>query len=423
MILTLAVTGPGATTAATDRKVFHRTGGTIGRLPDNDWVLPDPYVSGRHALIRYADGVFSIEDTSTNGVFINSPDNRLRRGQSYAIQSGDRIIIEPFQIEASIADGSARADLGGAHPGAPADSSFLSGDEVDPLVLLGRGNDLSSGRGRSRAAELASGSVLNEPYEPPGSLIPDDYDPLRTDDRPLPRPAAAPASSAKTPALASVRKPVPERLPERPKPRDPSGGPGDIDLAAVLAGAGLDNVSVTPELARGFGQILRVVVAGIMDVLRARQQTKEEFRMSATRFKPADNNPLKFSANVDDALHNLLVKRNPAYLGPVEAFEDAFEDLRNHQMATLAGLRVAFDAMLSEFDPDRLQEQFDAEGKHASLLPLPGRLRYWSRYRDRFHQMHRDADASFKALFGDEFAKAYEDHLTRLKAEKRPRQR
>ena len=50
------------------------------------------------------------------------------------------------------------------------------------------------------------------------------------------------------------------------------------------------------------------------------------------------------------------MKRNPPYLGPVDAFEDAFDDVRNHQMAMLAGVRVAFEAMLAEFDPDRLQE-------------------------------------------------------------------
>ena len=47
-----------------------------------------------------------------------------------------------------------------------------------------------------------------------------------------------------------------------------------------------------------------------MDVLQARQRIKDEFRMRVTTFKAAQNNPLKFSANVEDALHNLLVKRN-----------------------------------------------------------------------------------------------------------------
>ncbi len=72
MILTLEVTGPqAAKLGPAHRKVFSADGGTIGRLPDNDWVLPDPYVSSHHARIRHKDNTFYIEDTSTNGVFIN----------------------------------------------------------------------------------------------------------------------------------------------------------------------------------------------------------------------------------------------------------------------------------------------------------------------------------------------------------------
>jgi type VI secretion system FHA domain protein len=187
----------------------------------------------------------------------------------------------------------------------------------------------------------------------------------------------------------------------------------------VLAGAGLDQVAVTPELAHSFGQILRIVVGGVMDVLQSRQRIKSEFRMGMTTFKPADNNPLKFSANVDDALHNLLVKRNAAYLGPVDAFEDAFDDLRHHQMAMLAGVRVAFEMMLAEFDPDRLQAEFDQQLKKGALLSVPARLRYWDLYRDKFHDMVKDPETSFRELFGEEFAKAYEEQLRRLKAQGR----
>jgi type VI secretion system FHA domain protein len=211
--------------------------------------------------------------------------------------------------------------------------------------------------------------------------------------------------------------------PVSPAPDAVQGGAarptGDFDLAAVLAGAGLDPANLTPELARSFGQILRVVVSGLMDVLQARRTIKEEFRVPGTRFERANNNPLKFSANVEDALHNLLVKRNAAYLGPVEAFEDAFGDLRNHQMAMLAGIRLAFEAMLGEFEPDRLQEQFDRQMKKGALLSVPAKLRYWDLYREKFGDMVRDADASFAELFGDEFARAYEAQLERLKAQGR----
>ena len=159
-----------------------------------------------------------------------------------------------------------------------------------------------------------------------------------------------------------------------------------------------------------------------MDVLQARQQIKDEFRMRMTHFRPADNNPLKFSANVDDALHNLLVKRNAGYLSPVEAFEDAFEDLRDHQIAMLAGMRVAFESMLAEFDPDRLQEQFDRQIEKGALLGK-GReaaaiLRYWDFTATSSTRCARDPEASFRKLFGEAFAKAYEEQLERLRTQR-----
>jgi type VI secretion system FHA domain protein len=141
--------------------------------------------------------------------------------------------------------------------------------------------------------------------------------------------------------------------------------------------------------------------------------------MDMTVFRPSDNNPLKFSANVDDALHNLLVKRNAAFLNPVDAFDDAFDDIRNHQVAMLAGMRVAFEAMLAHFDPERLQQEFDRQMKHGSLISVPAKMRYWDLYGVRFRDMVKDADAAFRELFGDEFAAAYEEQLKRLKSRSR----
>ncbi|HEY1305484.1 MAG TPA: type VI secretion system-associated FHA domain protein TagH [Vicinamibacterales bacterium] len=471
MILTLEVTGPQEGAPRADiRKVFEAAGGTIGRLPDNDWVLPDPYVSSRHARIRFQNGAFLIEDTSTNGVFINSPDNRLVRGQPYTLKSGDRIFIEPYEIRASITAPVAAADPFGLEDpftaSAPSsrkpDASPFVGDlipgsedlpsgDVDPLSLLGFDENKQAPPNVPRAADLARDSVLRDYYKPPvvpiepetappasasSSLIPDDYDPLASSAAhplaPSPRPAPVaprPAAPAPRPAPDPSRavrplpapSPAPRVEPAPPQVRQaPAAAAGGLEaaLAEVLKGAGVEGAVVTPELAQHFGEILRVVVAGVMDVLQARQRIKDEFRMRVTTFKTSQNNPLKFSANVEDALHNLLVKRNPAYLGPVESFEDAFDDIRNHQMAMLAGVRVAFEAMLSEFNPERLQEEFDRLGKGSIM---PGKLRYWDLYRDKFNDMVSDAEASFRELFGEEFAKAYEEQLERLKAQGRAR--
>ncbi len=158
-----------------------------------------------------------------------------------------------------------------------------------------------------------------------------------------------------------------------------------------------------------------------MDVLQSRQRIKDEFRMHQTLFLPADNNPLKFSANVEDALHNLLVKRNPAYLQPVDAFADAFDDLRDHQLATLAGMRGAFEAMLTEFDPDRLQEGFDRQLSKVSLPFMPLKLRYWDLYRERAREMAKDPEATFARLFSEEFRRAYEEQFRALKEQRRSR--
>jgi type VI secretion system FHA domain protein len=220
-----------------------------------------------------------------------------------------------------------------------------------------------------------------------------------------------------------VNPPVPAKPPVRQESRpvpNRSAAPVNDSLSALLQAAGIADGSLTPELAREFGQIFRVVVSGVMDVLKARQQTKDQFGLGMTTFKPADNNPLKFSVDVDDALRQLFVRTsNSKYLGPVDAFEDAFADMRNHQIAMLVGVRVAFETMLSEFDPDHLQEQFDRQVKKGALVSIPARLRYWDLYRDWIRDMVRDADTSFRELFGDEFARAYEEQLRRLKAEGR----
>jgi len=102
MPLTLEVVGQkAAKMGSAARKVF-QAGGSIGRLRDNEWVLPDEYISGHHAKILFANGNYSIEDTSTNGVFINSPQNRLTRGQPYTLRNGDTVYIDDYEVRVSI---------------------------------------------------------------------------------------------------------------------------------------------------------------------------------------------------------------------------------------------------------------------------------------------------------------------------------
>jgi len=430
MNLTLEVLGPQASAlGAARRKVFGVEGGTIGRLPDNDWVLADPYVSGRHAIIRFLDGKFYIEDTSRNGVFINSPDERIVRGRPHELHPGDRILIDPYEIEVQITEdvrpaAASRGPLDSFLSPAGSFPEPLGAIPADPLDALGLQPERPVAPRGPAGPELANGSPLWSHYTPPAvESVPE-----------APRELIPPNwldSSISIPAAVEDPRPAPTPVPSPLPPPDPSKAeparrdtpaPRDLGLAPLLEAMGLDEADIAPEILRDLGAIFRVVVSGVMDVLKARQQTKDQFNLGMTTFKPADNNPLKFSADVDDALHNLFVKRHKStYLGPVEAFEDAFEDMRNHQIAMLVGVRVAFESMLSEFHPDHLQEQFDRQVKKGALVTMPARLRYWELYREWIHDMVRDADTSFRELFGEEFARAYEEQLKRLKAQGRGR--
>jgi type VI secretion system FHA domain protein len=188
-------------------------------------------------------------------------------------------------------------------------------------------------------------------------------------------------------------------------------------LTQLLQGAGLSERDLSPEMMNELGQVLRIVVQGVMDVLHARTDIKSQFRLPLTRVQARENNPLKLSPNVESALHTLLVQRNPGFLATVPAFEEAFADIRNHQMALLEGVRAAFASMLEAFDPEELQKAFDNVVKRGGPLSgvLGGKSRYWDLYVDRYTTLQRDADDTFRRLFGDVFAQAYERQLERLK--------
>ena len=431
MILTLEVVGEqAAQLGAGRRKVFHSIGGTIGRLPDNDWVLPDPYVSGRHALVRYLNGRFFVEDTSTNGVFVNAPDSRLSRTQAHALKNGDVLFIDVYEIKVSIEK-----------------ESTAEAESQDPLAALQGRVD----RGNNPKREPPARKPRVPERQP--EIIP----PPSEDDRTASMAARAPKEEARDrsnetqwfglsemdlpepppvpprPKVVAVRPPEPRRSEPKPAPVRTSPPPSRSKPAAaepaddsaqmlkLLEAAGVTNVDPSDELARTCGEILRVTIGGLMEVLRARDQMKDDLRIRSTTFKPANNNPLKFSANVEDAFHNLLVRQNAAYLDPKEAFTEALHDVRDHQTAVLAAMRLAFETMLAQFDPNTLQEEFDRHMKKGSILGVPAKLRYWDLYREKYGDTIKDAEASFRTLFGNEFAKAYEEQIERLKSRGRNR--
>ena len=451
MFLILEVTGrEAAVLGAASRAIFTTAGGSIGRRAGNDWVLPDPHVSGRHARVRAIGGTFFLEDNeSGNGVVVNG--SRLHPNEPFPLKDGDKVFIDPFEIAVQVSmtkPGAATEILRGqsappvrpAMP--PADQPAASPLHVPMGEPSGFGDIVPEAGGAipsdfnplldpapaappagPSAASLQGRPVIHDAFAPPPPLqapkappataaagaIPTDWDV----EEPLPAEPVSPPPAprqAVPPAAAAVRVPPPA-----PAPPAAYAGAGGADFASLLRGAGVPAEAVSPEVMNEFGQVLRSVIEGLMEVLRARSEIRNEFRLPQTTFKTRDNNPLKMAVNAEDAIHNLLLKRNPAYLGTTAAFDDAFKDVRHHQLAMLAGMRAAFEYMLQRFDPRSLKAQFDAKPGRRSL-GFGGQGRYWEAFEEYYKEATADADDCFRRMFGDQFARAYEEQIQRLRA-------
>ncbi len=265
MILILEVTSPpAAKLGGASRQRFQEEGGSIGRESDNSWVLPDPKVSGHHAEISYRGGVYYIEDASRNGTYlINASKNRLARGRPYALTSGDRILIDPYEIRVSITRGDndarnmrepdALASVGRfdasdpfdiEDPFAPRGIGPLelepgveehAGHTVDPLELLGLAPKQAPARKAPSVNEFERDPLLDQHYRPPAVVpdpalqprvdavaIPQGYNPLGDDSGTFP----VPPLSAPPPDARPAQPPQEERAPRRPMvPVRPSPAP------------------------------------------------------------------------------------------------------------------------------------------------------------------------------------------------------
>jgi type VI secretion system protein len=201
---------------------------------------------------------------------------------------------------------------------------------------------------------------------------------------------------------------------------------GAHPLHAFLQGAGLKEERLSHEAAEALmkqqGKQYREIVQGLMDVLRARFDLKNEFRMHQTQIQARKNNPLKFIGQVDDALEYLVLKRSSGFLTPDAAFQEAFQDIKDHQVAMVVGMRAAFESLLRRFDPEQLERKFTKGNKIANLLPLSRKASCWERYEEWYAEISAAAEDDFQNLFGKEFTRAYEDQMAKLALLRRKQQ-
>jgi FHA domain-containing protein/type VI secretion system protein len=164
------------------------------------------------------------------------------------------------------------------------------------------------------------------------------------------------------------------------------------------------------------GALLREATGGTLELLAARAALKREMRTGATMIEASDNNPLKFSPNVEAALIHLLNPTMRGFMPPAAAFDDAYADLRAHQVGIVAGMRAALEGVFERFEPQRIEARLSGRSLLDGFLPgLNRRARCWDLFIEMYGQLSREATEDFHTLFGRAFVAAYEAQIDELK--------
>ena len=359
---------------------YYEDGGTIGRSLQNDWILPDPdrYISGRHATIDYRGGMYYLADTSSNGVYMNGEIEPIGKGNPRRLFDGDRMRMGDFEFEVSIDKGESLVMPLEPKPTVAPDhiEQFVDEDVIETGMQL---LDEAEITGDDEFQSVLFGKEAPQAEPEPA---------------PVPEPEPPPASANE----AAATKPVDVTAEDL--------------FDSFLDGLGISRVELhpaidRPELMMTAGIVLREFVEGTINLLSARANLKNTFRLDQTTVLPRQNNPMKFSENTNDLIKQLLVGTEGEYLGARDAVREANRDLLNHQNAFLDAMNSAFIEFADRFDPDELQEDFDRTAG-SKLFAFMNKSKYWDLYKDLYPIMTEKGGGRFPQMFGEEFVRAYE---------------
>lgn len=158
-----------------------------------------------------------------------------------------------------------------------------------------------------------------------------------------------------------------------------------------------------------FGRDYRLMLEGLMHLLRKRAQEKSNARIAQTIVGASEVNPLKFLPTIDDMLVTLLAERSPGFLGPEAAITGAVRDLAQHHVDAWRGVQSALAAMIRRFDPAALEQELKAHSTLETLLAGGRRAKLWELYEERYREIARNAESRFLGEVGADFRDAYEN--------------
>ncbi len=421
--------------------VFDTVGGNIGRSADNDWVLPDPqrFVSAHHARIHYRDGLYILEDISTNGVFINDEERPVGKRGAHVLQNGDIIRFGEYQVVAMVESRASVAESSGQYAvqgGGASDFSggfTLAATSSVPVQTTAQSVEVVAAIGRAAQTDLGASLDLDDlllsdaeifsqplavnaygqPVAPLQPAVARAYPTAVSSPAPVATPTelSAALADSETERRAIARRI--ERLARaasRAQDRRTAAGPpvlvdANSGLAAFCKGAGIAADHFAPELQVRLlhlaGQLIRETLVGLKDLERVRTEMLRPLQIDVP-VDADDPRPSLARAGVEDLLVQILSQHESRRLDAVQWLREVIDRAKSHDRATADALRAAFVDFVARLDPAELESRFVRHVRGA---------RNWELYCDFYRTIAASGDGQLPRVFLEAFAAAYDENL------------
>lgn len=188
---------------------------------------------------------------------------------------------------------------------------------------------------------------------------------------PTPIPASVPASANvaeaileenTNPGLEKIKAPAknPENSAESYTPSSHSHA-NSPENQALLSALGLDANTIPADVQAQVvplaAELVRETLAGLINEQEQRRALKQTHRLNQTTIAPAENNPLKFSASVPDALQALFARPSNHYITGPKAVKALFMESALHEQALTQAHNAAHQAVMAHLNPHHITSE------------------------------------------------------------------
>jgi FHA domain-containing protein len=382
---------------------------TIGRSNDNFLALPDPkhFVSRTQAKV-WSDGDrhHLINTSLANPILVNSKE--IESESEYELHVGDQIQIGSYLLLVDPADG---YEISTAMPAPKQAGNATPSSKTHPAKMSNPPPSVKT------TTQPPSFLMRTEPpFEQTEKLTETKkmhQTPPQSESKHLPN-AALPATAAADAATSSE----PGKSEPKEQPALQTQQANDL-LQAFLQGAGLPGLNLssglTIDLMETMGKLVATSVQGVMQLISQRALVKREVNADVTMVVLRKNNPLKFFPDNQTVLTQMLRKKMPGFMAPAEAMEDAFFDLRAHQLGLSAGNQAVMDALLKKMQPASFEKKLVPPTLLDYINPARRKAAMWDHFSALFDSVSQESKNEFQSLFGKEFLAAYETEVEKVR--------